>query len=97
MARKNNEQSIKDVINQLFSTYQLQGKVNDAKVIACWEEVMGKTIANHTKQLYVRNGTLFLTIDSAPLKQELFFSKNKIKQILNKKLGMKHIEEVVFR
>ena len=95
--RKRNEQTLKEAIKLYFDTYQLNGQVRDAKVVSMWEGMMGKTIAKHTKGIYVNQGTLYLKIDSAPLKQEMFFAKNRIKQIINNKLGENYIKEVVFR
>lgn len=95
--RKHEEQPIKDVIKEMWASYHLDNKINDTKVVACWEKLMGKGIAAHTKYLYVRKGTLFLHLDSAPLRNELFFAKEKLIKLLNNELGQEHIKEVVIR
>ncbi len=95
--RKKNGQSLKDVIQELFKTYQLNDKLNDAKIIASWEEIMGKTIAKHTKRIYINKGTLYLQISSASLKQDMFFAKPKIIKLINNALGSNHVQEIVFR
>ena len=41
---------------------------------------MGKAIANYTKDIKLRKNKLYLTIESAPLKQELSFGKEKNNQ-----------------
>lgn len=97
MRKKNNEQSLKTVITQLLDTYRLRNKMNEIKIVDCWEKIMGTTIAKHTKHIYVHNGILYLYLTSAPLKQELFFAKEKIIELLNKTVKEKYIKEVVFR
>jgi hypothetical protein len=58
---------------------------------------MGKTISTYTSNISVRKNVLYLTILSAPLKQELSYAKDKIKLRLNEELGEEFIREVVIR
>jgi len=95
--RKNNQQSLKDVINLMLDTYQLRTKVNEAKVVAAWPRMMGGAIANRTDFVGVRRGILYLKINSAPLRQELFYAKEKIVELMNEEVGEEFIKEVVFR
>ena len=95
--RRKNDQSLKEAIQQLISAYRLNGKLNEAKIVSSWEKIMGKGIAARTRNIYVRKGVLFLTIDSAPLKQELFMGKAKIVDLLNQEVGEEFIKEVIFQ
>ncbi len=95
--RKNNQQSLKEVINELMKSYQLNPKINEARVINSWERLMGRMIAKNTRYIAVKNGVLILQITNAPLKQELFYARDKIKQIVNKELGEEFVKEVVIR
>ncbi len=91
-----NEQNIKDAISEFLKVSRLSGKLAEQKIIDGWEKLMGKTIANRTKQISIHNKKLFLQLDSAPLKQELFYSREKIIKMLNEEAGEKVIEEIVF-
>lgn len=95
--RNHNEQTLKEALREFFTLFQLNTKMNNARVQTYWEEVMGKTIARHTGNLQVKNGVLYLSITSAPLKQELYYNREKIIQLMNKRIGEEHIKEVVFR
>lgn len=95
--RKNNEQTLKEAMQDFFNLFQLNTRLNDARVLAYWEEVMGKTIAKHTTNLYISKGILYLSIDSGPLKQELFYGRQKIQELMNERIGQDHITEVVIR
>lgn len=94
MPRKN-EQTLKEAISDLLEHYHLKNKLSEAKIIADWEKLMGKTIAKYTKHIYIKDKKLFLHVDSAPLRQELTYSKEKIMEIINKEMGEKLIEDVV--
>jgi hypothetical protein len=58
---------------------------------------MGKTISTYTSQITVRKGVLYLTILSAPLKHELSYAKDKIRDLINEELGESYIQDVVIR
>lgn len=93
----NNEQSLKSAITEFLKVSRLSGKLAEQKIIGGWEKIMGKMIARHTKQISISNKKLFLQLDSAPLKQELFYSREKIIKMLNEEAGENIIEEVIFR
>jgi len=94
---KHNEHSIKDAIDALLKTYKLGDKMNEKKLISSWNEVMGKMIANHTTDLYIKNKQLFVSLDSAALKNELLLAKSKIVEMLNKSAGIEIINDVIFK
>jgi len=94
---KRDEQSLKDAIGSFLKTSRLSGRLANQKIIDGWEKIMGKMIAKHTKQISIYDKKLFLHLDSAPLKQELFYSREKIMQMLNEEAGEEVIKEIVFR
>ncbi len=94
---RSNEQSLKDAIGSFLKTSRLSGKLANQKIIDGWEKIMGKMIAKHTVQISIHDKKLFLHLDSAPLKQELFYSREKIIQMLNEEAGEEVIKEIVFR
>lgn len=95
--RNSNEQSLKDVIQELLKSYQISDKLKEVDLVQSWEKLMGKLIAKNTSKLYVKDKKLFIHIDSAPLRQELTYSKSKIIEIINKEAGSELINEVFIR
>ena len=91
-----NDRPLGEVLKELIETYRLEGKLNEMKVIHSWEKVVGDMIARHTKDLYIRNGKLFVKIDSPALKNELTYSTSSIVERLNAEAGCKVIEEIIF-
>ena len=92
--RSSNQQSLKEVIEQLIDTYKLRGKINEVRLQHSWEQLMGTAVAKRTENIYLRNKTLFIRITSAPLRTELLFSVEKIKKLLNDELGGEYIDSV---
>lgn len=94
---KHNEHTLKEAIDQLLKAYRLDGKLAEHKLIASWEQVMGAMIARHTKDLYIKHKQLFVTLDSAALRNELSLAKNKIVKLLNDEAGCEVITEVILK
>lgn len=95
--KKHNDQRIDEVLKNLVGGYKYKSKLYKNKLTTTWETLMGATISKYTSRISIRNKKLFVTIDSSPLKQELSFAKDKIKNLMNEELGENYIEEVVIR
>jgi len=81
----------------MIEHYRLRPKLHQTKIRALWGQVMGAGIAGYTTGIRLQGRKLFISISSAPLRQELSFGKDKIKKILNEELGEAYIEEVIIR
>lgn len=92
-----NEQSLKNVIGTFLKSSRLSGKMAEQKIIDGWGKRMGPMIAKHTKEISIYDKKLFLHIDSAPLRQELFYSREKLVKMLNEEAGEEVIREIVLR
>ena len=95
--KKSNEQTIGEAIRELLSTYRLEGKLNQARIIEAWEDVTGPMISKHTREMYIKGSKLFVEIDSPALKNELTYSKGRIVASLNEAVGQEVITDIVFR
>lgn len=97
MPRSNHQQPLKTAIRDLLRAYNLEDQVYDAKVVLFWRNMMGSTLARYTQDIYVRQGTLHITVTSAPLKNELLYAKAAIIERINTELGKQHINELIIR
>lgn len=95
--RISNERTLADVIKELISSYKIDGKLKEANLIESWEQVVGKMIAHHTIHLRIHKRILYVEVDSAALRNELTYARDKIKKALNKKAGEQLIDDIVFR
>lgn len=95
MAR-HNDKVIKDVLQDFLSrNNKVASGYHSIRIADLWKEVMGPVIGNYTKQIELKNGILKVVVTSAPLRRELVFGKQKIKDNLNQSLGQDLIEDVV--
>lgn len=94
---KHNEHTLKEAIGQLLKAYKLDDKLAERKLISSWENVMGAMIAKHTTDLYIKHQQLFVTLDSAALRNELSLAKTKIVKMLNDEVGSQVIVEVILK
>ena len=95
--KPNNEHTLKDVLKNMVDSRKWNEKLDEAHIRKYWGEKMGTSINQFTKELRLRNGQLFLQIDSASLKQELSYGKEKIKEMLNAELGHEAVRDVIVR
>jgi len=91
------EISIGEAIQQFLKNSKLKSGVQALQIEDAWEKIMGKTIARYTDKIQIINNTLFISTNVAPLKNELLYQKEKIKQRVNEALGENVIKEVVIK
>jgi predicted nucleic acid-binding Zn ribbon protein len=96
MIRKSNEITLKEAIEALLISYKLTDKLDETRLTASWEKVVGKLIVRHTDELYVKNHVLFIKLDSAALRNELAMTKSKLVKSLNRATGKDVIEDIRF-
>ena len=67
------------------------------EAVSQWENIVGETIANHTRAEKVLYGKLFISVDSPTWRNELMFQKNELLGKINSKLKDVKIKEIVLR
>ena len=94
---KNNQYTLKEALKAMIEQYKLKGKLNQNRIQSTWAKLMGPTISGYTREIKIYRKKLYISIDSAPLRQELTYGKEKIKRMLNEELGEAYIEDVIIR
>lgn len=92
-----NDLSLGEAIREFLSTYHLDEKLQERKVLESWETLMGKMVSKHTTDLYIRNKKLYVKVDSAALRNELSYARTTICDVLNKEAQAEVITDVVIR
>lgn len=94
--KRREAESIGQLIHKYLRQESLEGPLNERRLLDSWPELMGAHIASYTKQLYVRNQTLYVHLSSAVLRQELLMAKDLIIRKLNQNVGAMVITNIVF-
>ena len=89
--------SIVDAINEFLNKSRIKGGIQALQIEDVWEQIMGKTVARYTDKLQIIGDKLIITTNVAPLKQELGYQKDKIRQRVNEALGQRVINEVLIQ
>ncbi len=89
------EFSISDAINEFLKKSRIKGGIQALQIEDVWEQIMGKTIARYTDKLQIIGDKLIITTTVAPLKHELMYQKEKIKNRVNEALGQRVVNEVI--
>ena len=87
--------SLGDAVKKFLAYSRIKNQIQSLSIEDHWEKIMGKTIANYTDKIEIRNKTLFIYTTVAPLKNELVFQKELIIQRVNEQIGADSITEVV--
>lgn len=97
MRRTNNEESLGDVIKRLVNSPQWKNKITQHRLQDEWGKLMGATVVSRTRSLFFKDGKLYITFNSASLKQEIFYSKDLLTEKLNERLGENVVTEVIIK
>jgi hypothetical protein len=95
--RINNESAIGDILNQIIKTNKLESGLNQISVADAWKNLMGNGVNNYTKNVHLKNNTLYVELTSAVLREELSYGKDKIIKMINEELGKEIVTDVVLR
>ena len=94
--RNKDTATLKDVIDAMLKSYNLNVRFDQTTLITTWNKIMGQAIANRTSKIEVRNDVLIVTLNSAPLKHELNSSRQKVTKMLEKEFGRPVVKDVLF-
>ena len=84
-----------DLIKEFYELHRGADYLDEVKVINSWPKVVGPFIASHTIDLYIKNGVLFVRVDSDALRNELNYSKSLLLKNLNDLVGKNIVSEIV--
>lgn len=97
MVRKKNNVTLGEALQEFISSNKLQKGLDKVLVREAWSSLMGNGVNNYTTGIDLRNGTLFVSLSSSVLREELSHGKSKIIALLNEELGRDVVTNIVLR
>jgi predicted nucleic acid-binding Zn ribbon protein len=94
--RQGEEKPLGQLVKGIMKAYGLEEKMKSYDLIAAWPELMGPAVAQRTKDIKIQNNTLYLTIDSSVMRDELFLGKQIIIARCNAHVGEELIRDIWF-
>ncbi|MFZ9187211.1 MAG: DUF721 domain-containing protein [Algoriphagus sp.] len=95
-SRKKDAAPLGEAFQDLLKSYRLEDTYQEKVLLASWPNLMGKTIADLTSSLYIKDKKLFVKITSGPVKKELQLNKSKVIALIETEVGKGIVDEVVF-
>lgn len=95
--RLNNESPISDVLKAFIENNKLQSGMDKIDVEKAWKDLMGNGVNTYTKEVILKGTTLYVTLSSSVLREELSHGKQKIISMLNDELRKDVVKELVLR
>lgn len=88
---------ISEIIQEILNKSNLKGRLDETTISQKWEEVVGRPIAQYTKNVYVSKGILYVNVTSSVVRNELMMSRTTLIEQLNAITGNKTITDIIFR
>ena len=95
--RGNNNRVIGDIIRKLMKNPKLAGKLDQLDALQAWEEIIGKQICKYVTDQKIYNGTLYVKLKSAVVRNELSYKKSEFISQINNRLGKKLLTNIVLK
>jgi predicted nucleic acid-binding Zn ribbon protein len=94
--RKTNDKFLKEAIEQMLQVYKIKKRFNETGIVAHWPDLVGKYVANRTKEIFISNKKLFLRIESSVVKNELMLMRADIIKKINDEAKETLVDELIF-
>ena len=95
--RRRNSEKLSDILGQVLKQNHLDEKLYETRVLKSWSVVLGENVMNYTSNLYFSKKRLYVTLTSSVLRQELFLTREEIRNSLNNYVGFPVVKEIVFQ
>jgi len=95
--RRNETRPIGEVIKECLDELNLSKTLKEKGLVSRWGEILGKAVAVRTKQVYIKDRTLFVHMTSSVARNELLMMRQAILDKMNEIAGEKLIDSVVIR
>jgi hypothetical protein len=93
---RTNDKTLKEAIEQMLQVYKIKRKYDETGIKTSWPELVGKSVANRTKEIYIHDKKLFLRIESSVIKNELVLMRTQIIDKINNDAKVVLVEEIIF-
>jgi predicted nucleic acid-binding Zn ribbon protein len=94
--RKANDLTLKEAIEKMMDVYKIKRRYDETGITASWPSLVGKSMANRTKELYIRDKKLFLKIESSVIRNELLMMRSQLINKINEQAKSNLVEEIIF-
>jgi len=95
--RKNHNLPLSEALQDFIQKNKLQKGIDKVNVREAWVKLMGNGVNNYTTAIELHNETLYISLSSSVLREELSHGKSKILDMLNEEMGKDLVKKLVLR
>jgi predicted nucleic acid-binding Zn ribbon protein len=95
--RRSKTISLAEAINDYIREMNFGPKLAEVDLINSWEEIVGRAISLRTTKIYIKDGVLYVHLNSSVVRNELLMLRESLKDKLNKRAGSKIIKGIVIK
>jgi len=95
--RRSETSPVKDLIEALMKKYGADVKIAENRLIKAWYEMLGNTVGKYTKNIYIKDKKLYVSVSSSIVKAELQLIKDEHTKRLNEKAGNDIIDSIILK
>ena len=95
--RKNDNLNMGEALQEFIKANKLEKGMDRVNVKEAWVKLMGNGVNNYTTAVELRNDTVFVSLSSSVLREELSHGKSRIIVMLNEELGKELVKKMVLR
>lgn len=96
MKRKNTEK-LNNVIYQYLRENGLETPLNEFRATQAWSNIVGPAISKYTTDIKIFNQTMFVSISSSVVRNELLMKRTTLIKRVNDHVGAQVITQIVFK
>jgi predicted nucleic acid-binding Zn ribbon protein len=88
---------VSDLLTALLRGTPAEKRLQEGRIWLVWEDAVGSRIASHAVPSGFRDGTLTVSVDSAPWMQQLSYLKRELISKVNEELGYEQVKDLYFK
>ncbi len=95
--RQSNENSISEVLQIFIQQNKLTFGIDKVDVATAWKSLMGNGVNYYTQGVELKGSTLYVSLSSSVLREELSYGKDKIIKMINDEMRKEVVKDIVLR
>ena len=95
--RRTQTRLIGDILEEFFKRPYVARKIAEGKLPEFWREIVGEHVAMLTNDVRLEHGILHVSVSSSVVRNDLFFRRDQLAQLINQRAGMQLVNAVIIR
>ena len=88
---------IGDILEEFFKRPYVARKIAEGKLSEFWREVVGEYVASVTNEVRLERGILYVSVSSSVVRNDLFYRRDQLAELLNSRAGVQLVNVVIIR